>query len=257
MATSCYDSSRVPPLNDIDDVFDAAVSVPDGQLEATAVSGACDDSDGDKFALVWGGDVAGLNLNKYFYCKTVGGAHQLIGPEFVATAWNFDTSPPASGLGLQVPTNVTSGQPLDCPALPTDITALGDGYATSRRRVLQRMGADVNDADLDVADAADAADADAAASPSDSNLRRQLPSSGKECWFVHGSGPDSDQSESTSGFSDYWGTVQNWCVAHACGCGGCGRATRRARWDFLTLCGVAVCVAQGREPVRLGALLPP
>ena len=222
MATSCYDSSRVPPLNDIDDVFDAAVSVPDGQLVATAVSGACDDSDGDKFALVWGGDVAGLNLNKYYYCKTVGGAHQLIGPEFVATAWDLDTSPPAAGLGLQVPTNVTSGQPLDCPALPTDITALGDGFATSRRRVLQRMGVD--------ADSAMPVTAPNAAAGS--GLRRQLPSdsSGKECWFVHGSGPDSDTSESSSGFSDYWGTVQNWCVSASVATHCAGRCVLPGLW---------------------------
>jgi len=185
--TSCYPKDRVPPINDIDDVLQAAVAVPEGAVVAEAVTGACHDADGEKFALVWGGDLGGQKANQYYYCQTSGGAHQLIGKEFVATVFDVDATPSETSLGLTVPTNLTSGQPLDCPVLPDDISALGDWQSTRRR-----LGAP--------------------AIPAKKRSKaRRTPGANVECWFVHGSGPSSDLASSTS-FSDYWGNVENWYV---------------------------------------------
>lgn len=94
-----------------------------------------------------------------------------------ATVWDVHEGSGATPLALSTPTNVTSGQPLECPEIDYSISTID---TTAPKATSRRLGAAAG---------------------------RRLGSE-KKCYFIHGSGYDSDARKANS-LSSYWGSVQS------------------------------------------------
>lgn len=180
--TGCFDRERVPPIDDLDEVFADAVKVPEGQEVPEHVVQECASESGTMYAMTWGVNTGSRVTNTYYYCAKPDGSHKLVGSDFVATMWDLSVTS-TSLVDVTVPKDMATGEPLQCEPLRHDISAVGGRYQASRRR----LGLPDHRAPT----------------------KRKLPGATVKCYFIHGSGPSTD-SDTTSTYTSYWGDVHNY-----------------------------------------------
>lgn len=181
--SECYPEQYIPPLADIDDIVRNAAEVPAEAV--TSVAGSCPDGTA-RYAVQWGTD-PGDQENTFFYCQHEG-VHYITNTMFEAQVWNLESDPEANGLGLTVPLDLETGEPLECPELPRTLSALNDAVEEQRaasQEVASRL---------------------LRGSTASEPVRRQL--SGRHCYFMHSFGND-DNKKTSGSWSSYWGDVDD------------------------------------------------
>lgn len=114
IATKCYPKERIPPVGDLDALFRQASATPQGAVDPNHPGMTPCVAAGNRWIVQWG-------LQSFVYCQPQSDTHVVVGPTHSVS---FVADAAVTRVGVSIPVDPATGQPLDCPIIE-EISTLG------------------------------------------------------------------------------------------------------------------------------------